>query len=193
MIMRWSSCVCGLTVLAYPSWQLSNVVLAILGWAFGTTPCTAWWEATVKALSCGAGSRTERLATSRAALVCAALACPLWLDFGVIPCFLRPRASTLVTRWIGTGLTPFVCFCRGVHGLATVWTRFCHTVQACPHWPNLCVVVRVSRPSSLTTWTRWKSNFHPLSTSGYTAKGPSDGQVAGSFHSGRGAQTRPSS
>ena len=46
LVMRWSSCVCGLTVLAYPSWQLSNVVLAILGWAFGTTPCTAWWEGT---------------------------------------------------------------------------------------------------------------------------------------------------
>ena len=46
-VMRWSSCVCGLTVLAYPSWEVSNVVLAILlGWAFGTTPCIAWWEGT---------------------------------------------------------------------------------------------------------------------------------------------------
>ena len=75
----------------------------------------------------------------------------------MIPRFLWSRAPTLVTRWIGTGLTPFACFCLGVHGLATVWTRFCHTVQACPNWPNLCMVVRVSRPSSLTTRTRWKS------------------------------------
>ena len=60
------------------------------------------------------------LTTSGAALVCAGLARPVWLDFGVIPRFLRPRASTLVTRRIGAGLTPFVCFCLGVHGLATV-------------------------------------------------------------------------
>ena len=46
-VMRRSSCVCGLTVLAYPSWQVSNVVLAILlGGAFDTTPCAAGWEGT---------------------------------------------------------------------------------------------------------------------------------------------------
>ena len=44
LVMRWSSCVCGLTVLAYPSWYISNVVRATLGRAVGATPCTAWWE-----------------------------------------------------------------------------------------------------------------------------------------------------